>query len=80
MSSPRTLHPVAVLVSRVRQWPLTSQQQACRNAMVAATECARRRGEREDVADFLAARYAPAAAPTVQADAVSAPEVRAARG
>lgn len=41
-------------VEQLRAWPVTSQQQARRNAMIAATEAARRRAEREDVAAFLA--------------------------
>ncbi len=41
------------------EWPVASQQQARRNAMVALTDCARRRAEREDVASFFADRAAP---------------------
>ena len=41
------------LVARVRDWPTESQLRARRNAMVASTECARRRAERDDVAEFL---------------------------
>lgn len=37
------------------EWPVASQQQARRNAMVALTACAHRRAEREEVASFLAA-------------------------
>ncbi len=48
------------LVTRVREWPVASQQQARRNAMLAATACAARRAEREDVEDFLAALTRPA--------------------
>jgi hypothetical protein len=47
------------LVQRVQDWPVASQQQARRNAMVASTACAQRRVEREDVADYLAALEAP---------------------
>ena len=49
------------LVHRVREWPVASQQQARRNAMLAATACAARRAERQDVADYLAALTRPAA-------------------
>lgn len=52
--------PLRGLVQRLQDWPVASQQQARRNAMVAATACAQRRAEREDVDDFLAARFAPA--------------------
>ena len=51
--------PVRQLV-RIRQtiseWPVASQQQARRNAMVALTACADRRAEREDVASYFAER------------------------
>lgn len=40
----------------ISEWPVASQQQARRNAMVALTDCAQRRAEREDVASYLAAR------------------------
>jgi hypothetical protein len=51
---------IDLLVNRVREWPVASQQQARRNAMLAATDCAARRAEREAVEDFLAERYRPA--------------------
>lgn len=35
-------------------WPQASQEQARRNAMVAATACAQRRVERQEVDDYLA--------------------------
>lgn len=41
------------LVARVRDWPTDSQLRARRNAMLAATACAQRRAERDDVAEFL---------------------------
>lgn len=50
--------PFSGVLTRLRDWPVTAQQQARRNAMVAATACAQRRIEREEVADFLAARDA----------------------
>lgn len=46
-----------VLVEAVQRWAVESQQRARRNAMLAATECVQRRVEREDVDDFLSARY-----------------------
>lgn len=53
------LHPVRT----VRSWPVSAQQHARRNAMIALTECTQRRAEREDVERFLVARAAdPAAA------------------
>lgn len=58
-SSP-IVSPFSGLVTRLRDWPVASQHHARRNAMLAATACAQRRAEREDVADFLAARYRPA--------------------
>lgn len=46
-----------VLAQVVHRWAVESQQRARRNAMLATTECLRRRVEREDVEDFLSARY-----------------------
>ena len=46
-----------LLVEAVQSWAVESQQRARRNAMLAATECAQRRVEREDVEDFFSARY-----------------------
>jgi hypothetical protein len=40
----------------ISDWPVESQQQARRNAMVAVNACAHRRAEREDVASYLAAK------------------------
>ncbi len=60
--------PLAGVLARVREWPVTAQQHARRNAMIAATACAARRVEREEVADYLRSRRSPAvesdAAPT----------------
>ncbi|WP_134767285.1 hypothetical protein [Nocardioides sp. 1609] len=50
--------PLRALVQIVRDWPVSSQQRARRNAMVATTSCAQRRVERQEVADFLATRPA----------------------
>lgn len=47
-------------MQRLHDWPVASQQQARRNAMVATTACAQRRVERQDVADYLEALAAPA--------------------
>jgi hypothetical protein len=47
----------------ISEWPVASQQQARRNAMVALTDCAQRRAEREDVESFLAERSALRDAP-----------------
>ena len=55
------LSPMRQLVrlgQTISEWPVASQQQARRNAMVAATACAHRRAEREDVASYLAERAA----------------------
>ncbi len=51
--------PLEGALARLRDWPVTAQQQARRNAMIAATACAQRRIEREEVADYLDTR-APA--------------------
>jgi hypothetical protein len=40
---------------RVLRWPAQSQQRARRNALVASTALARRRAERIEVEEFLAA-------------------------
>ena len=53
--------PLSGLLTRLRAWPVAAQQQARRNAMVAATACAQRRIEREEVADILASRRRPSA-------------------
>ena len=42
----------------VHRWAVESQQRARRNAMLAATECAQRRAERDEVDDFFAALHA----------------------
>jgi hypothetical protein len=47
---------VSRLLGPVLAWPVESQQQARRNAMVASTALAQRRAEREDVEEFFAAR------------------------
>jgi hypothetical protein len=68
LGTPPVPGPLRGLVQRLQDWPVASQQQARRNAMVAATACAQRRAEREDVADYLATRVpaAPVAAPEVR--------------
>ena len=48
----------------ISEWPVASQQQARRNAMIALNDCARRRAEREEVASFLAARARALTSPT----------------
>ena len=50
------------LTSAARTWSVESQQVSRRNAMLAATQCAQRRVERQDVADYLAARKTPGSA------------------
>ncbi|NYD42523.1 hypothetical protein [Nocardioides panaciterrulae] len=47
--------PVRRLVDGVRRWPVESQQRARRNALFASTALARRRAERLEVEEFLAA-------------------------
>ncbi len=42
-----------------RTWSVESQQVARRNAMLAATQCAQRRAEREAVEDYLEAKASP---------------------
>jgi hypothetical protein len=53
----------------ISAWPVSSQQVARRNAMVALNACAVRRAEREDVASFLAARVTPTTPRGTQAHA-----------
>ena len=60
MHSPRTL------VRIVTTWPVESQQRARRNALVASTELAQRRHERQEVEEFLAL-HARRRAPAVRA-------------
>jgi hypothetical protein len=50
---------------RVQRWAVESQQRARRNAMLATTECAQRRAEREEVEDYFAALLAPRAGDAV---------------
>ncbi|WP_323791795.1 hypothetical protein [Nocardioides sp.] len=71
--------PLRGALTRLRDLPVAVQQQARRNAMVAATACTKRRVEREEVADFLehhnrgtqqaasVESTEPAAAPTARA-------------
>ena len=47
------------LTAAARTWSVESQQVARRNAMLAATQCAQRRAERQDVADYFESRSAP---------------------
>lgn len=53
----------------VHRWSVESQQQARRNAMLAATECAQRRAEREEVDDFFASLSAASVATPAAAEA-----------
>ena len=46
--------PLASLLQDLSSWPRTSQEQARRNAMVAATACARRRVERLEAEAYVA--------------------------
>jgi hypothetical protein len=46
----------ALFSDALRRWSVESQQRARRNAMLAATECAQRRAERDEVDGFFAAR------------------------
>ena len=59
LGTPPVPYPLLGFVRRLQDWPVASQQRARRNAMIAATSCAQRRAERQDVADFLAARTTP---------------------
>ncbi|MDP2772990.1 MAG: hypothetical protein Q8O61_05490 [Nocardioides sp.] len=47
-----------LIADAVHRWAVESQQRACRNAMLAATECAHRRAERDEVDEFFAALHA----------------------
>ncbi|MDO9495336.1 MAG: hypothetical protein Q7J48_06520 [Nocardioides sp.] len=50
-----------LIADAVHRWAVESQQRARRNAMLAATECAQRRAEREEVDQFFAALHAASA-------------------
>jgi len=52
------MRPLVRLGQAISEWPVASQQQARRNAMVALTACAQRRAEREEVASYLAQKVA----------------------
>jgi hypothetical protein len=58
-------------VTAVTRWPVESQQQARRNALVATTALAQRRAELDDVEQFLASRLG-SPAPEVPVRAVRA--------
>lgn len=60
--------PLGGVLTRLLEWPVAAQQQARRNAMVAATACTQRRIEREEVADFLHAHTRPADSTPASAD------------
>jgi hypothetical protein len=47
------------LAAAARHWSVESQQVSRRNAMLASTQCAQRRAEREEVADYFATQKAP---------------------
>jgi hypothetical protein len=49
---------VSVIDDLARAWPVASQQQSRRNAMIACTALAQRRAEREDVDDYFEAAEA----------------------
>ncbi|MET0525038.1 MAG: hypothetical protein ABWZ91_09560 [Nocardioides sp.] len=51
--------PIASLIHHLRSWPQTSQEQARRNAMLAATACTQRRIDRQEVDDYFASLTAP---------------------
>jgi len=51
--------PISQFIHSLRSWPQTSQEQARRNAMIAATACAQRRVERQEVDDYFASITAP---------------------
>ena len=55
-------------VDAVRRWPVESQLQARRNAMIASTALAQRRAELDEVEEYLAA-VAGAPVPEVAAQA-----------
>jgi hypothetical protein len=75
LGTPSTPNPLRGLVQRLQDWPVASQQQARRNAMVASTACAQQRVERQDVADYLAS-LDPAARPEGPADSLGNPPER----
>ena len=52
------------LVGAAAAWPVSSQQRACRNALVSATALAQLRRERLDVEEYLAVQDAGHPAPT----------------
>lgn len=74
-----TITSITDVLSRLREWPVAAQQQARRNAMVAATACAQRRIEREEVDDFLQvhARATGSPAPSATTPTPATPEARA---
>ena len=61
--------PFTSLINDLRSWPQTSQEQARRNAMLAATACAQRRVERQEVEEYFASLTTPPETLTKQARA-----------
>lgn len=68
---------ISEALTRLRDWPVTAQQQARRNAMIAATASTQRRIEREEVADFLRSQDQPVATEALTEDEVRAAAARA---
>lgn len=58
----------ARLVRALGQWPVTSQQAARRNALIACTALAERRRQFLEVEEFLASRTLPEAGPATPVD------------
>ena len=70
--APLPLLPLSSLNSFVQgflTWPQSSQEHARRNAMLAATACAQRRLERQEVEDYFAGLAGPLEAGSAQARA-----------
>ncbi len=61
--------PFTSLINDLRSWPQTSQEQARRNAMLAATACTQRRVERQEVEEYFASLTTPPETLTKQARA-----------
>jgi len=66
---PSPAHPIATFLHDLRTWPQASQERARRNAMIAATACAQRRVERQEVEAYFTSRTAASGSEHPSADA-----------
>jgi hypothetical protein len=64
------MNPLRHVARRALTWPTESQHHARRNAMVAATELARRRRELDEVEEFFELHVRPVRRPAERRDVI----------